>query len=467
MRSYRPEEHFDDDGRLVPELAALAPEARPADGRQPARQRRPPAASPLDAPRLRRLRGRRRQRRAPSAPSRRGGSASCCATCIRDNAEHANFRLFCPDETNSNRLGAVFEVEDRCLHGRRARSDEHVSPDGRVMEVLCEHNCQGWLEGYLLTGRHGLFATYEAFAMVSASMAIQHAKWLEEPATLDVAAAGRLAERAADLDLLAQRPQRVQPPGPGAHRHDDLQARRGRPRLLAARRELPALGRRPLPAQPRLRQPDRDRQAAAAAVPRHRRRRAEHCAPRRLASGTGRAPTPTADPDVVLACAGDIPTLETLAAAWLLREHVPELTVRVVNVVDLMALFPPEAHPHGMTRRAVRRALHGATTEVVFAFHGYAARDAPAHPRAPAPRPLPRPRLHRAGDDDDPVRHGRAQRDEPLPPGARGAATAPGATRTAPTRCETTARRCSTATTTYVREHLEDMPEIRDWTWAG
>ena len=125
------------------------------------------------------------------------------------------------------------------------------------MEVLSEHNCQGWLEGYLLSGRHGLFATYEAFAMVSASMAIQHTKWLEEMRRLGVARAGRLAQRPPHLDLLAQRPQRLQPSGAGLDRHDAQPARRGRPHLLPARRQQPAQRRRPLPAQPRLRQPDR------------------------------------------------------------------------------------------------------------------------------------------------------------------------------------------------------------------
>ena len=107
------------------------------------------------------------------------------------NATAANFRLFCPDETNSNRLGAVFDVENRCWPERRIDSDDHLAPDGRVMEVLSEHLCQGWLEGYLLTGRHGLFATYEAFAMVSASMLVQHAKWLDHANRLRLAAAGR------------------------------------------------------------------------------------------------------------------------------------------------------------------------------------------------------------------------------------------------------------------------------------
>ena len=198
------------------------PGRREADGRRRATPTAAAAWSPLEIPDPARLRARGAAARAAS----RAESTRRLGELLRDvysaNAGAANFRLFCPDETNSNRLGAVFEVEDRCLMdaapGRRAR----LAPTGRVMEVLSEHNCQGWLEGYLLSGRHGLFATYEAFAMVSASMAIQHTKWLEEGRRLRVAGAGRLAQRAAHLDLLAQRPQRLQPPGPGADRHDDL-----------------------------------------------------------------------------------------------------------------------------------------------------------------------------------------------------------------------------------------------------
>ena len=120
------------------------------------------------------------------------------------NAEQQNFRLFCPDETNSNRLGNVFEVENRCLMEPMITIDDHLSPDGRVMEVLSEHLCHGWLEGYLLTGRHGLFATYEAFAMVSASMTVQHAKWLEKSAHPSLAHTHRVPQHLLDLDLLAQ-----------------------------------------------------------------------------------------------------------------------------------------------------------------------------------------------------------------------------------------------------------------------
>ena len=202
---------------------------------------------------------------------------------LADN--RGRFRLFCPDETNSNRLGAVFEVEDRCLMDARP-DDDHVSTEGRVMEVLSEHLCQGWLEGYSLTGRHGLFATYEAFAMVSASMAIQHAKWLEAAEELRVAPPGAVAEHAPDLDLLAQRPQRLQPSGPRPDRHDDLAARKRRPRLPATRRQHPALGRRALLRLHRLRQPDRRRQAGSSAVPRSR-RSAPPCGSRRFDLGLG------------------------------------------------------------------------------------------------------------------------------------------------------------------------------------
>ena len=177
MRSYRPEELFDENGRLDPDIAALAPAgerrmgANPQanGGRNPHHLRVPDwradgieVAGPGD----------------PYAEStRRFGEM--LRDIYRANAELADFRLFCPDETNSNRLGAVFEATDRCLVERTVAGDDHVSADGRVMEVLSEHLCHGWLEGYTLTGRHGLFASYEAFAMVSASMTVQHTKWLE------------------------------------------------------------------------------------------------------------------------------------------------------------------------------------------------------------------------------------------------------------------------------------------------
>ena len=249
-------------------------------------------------------------------------------------------------------------------------SDEHVSPHGRVMEVLSEHNCQGWLEGYLLTGRHGLFATYEAFAMVSASMAIQHAKWLQHGARAGVARAGRVAQRAADLDLLAQRQQRLQPPGAGPDRHDDLDERH------VVRVYLPPDANCLLwTADHCLRSRDYvnlvviDKQPELQYLDIEAAR--EHCARGAgewewAGNAIGRE-----ESDVVLACIGDVPTQETIAAAALLREHVPELRFRVVNVVDLMAIAPADVHPHGMSRERFE-ALFGETTDVVCAFHGYA-----------------------------------------------------------------------------------------------
>ena len=187
---------------------------------------------------------------------------------LRDiyTANPDSFRLFCPDETNSNRLGAVFEVSDRCWAERVTDGDVKISRNGRVMEVLSEHNCHGWLEGYTLTGRHGMFATYEAFAMVSASQTIQHFKWLEEAAHLAVACACAQSQHPAHLDRVAQRPQRLLAPGARADPERDQPARRGRPGLPAAGRQLPPVRGRPRPQVTLLREPDRHRQAASATV---------------------------------------------------------------------------------------------------------------------------------------------------------------------------------------------------------
>src|SRR6185503_12217242 len=256
------------------------------------------------------------------------------------NRAAANFRLFCPDETHSNRLDDVFEVENRCSVLPSTDADDHVAPDGRVMEILSEHCCQGWLEGYLLTGRHGLFASYEAFAMVSASMTVQHAKWLQE--------AARLPWRApvASLNILLtstswrQDHNGFSHQGPGLI--DVMLSKKG----IVSRIYLPPDANCLLATADHCfrsrnyvnlividKQPQLQWLAIDAAI--------EHCARGasvwRWASNDG-----DAQPDVVLAAAGDIPTLEIVAAAWWLRHHAPELKVRVVNVVDLMTLFPSD-----------------------------------------------------------------------------------------------------------------------------
>src|SRR5512146_1179486 len=276
---------------------------------------------------------------------------STCRTRRRRarNRDAANFRFFCPDETNSNRLSAVFEVENRCFVGPRLDIDDHLAADGRVMEVLSEHLCEGWLEGYLLTGRHGLYVTYEAFAMVSASMTVQHAKWLEEALHLS------WREPVASLNILLTSTcwrndhNGFSHQGPGLI--DVVLSKRG----SVARIYLP---------------PDANSLLAVA----------DHCFRSRNYvnlividkqpqlqwlsmddaidharwgaatwdwAGTEEASDPSEEPDVILACAGDTPTLETIAAAWLLRGIAPEVDVGVVNVIDLMQLFHPELGSHG------------------------------------------------------------------------------------------------------------------------
>src|SRR5262249_45504147 len=257
-----------------------------------------------------------------------------------------NFRMTCPDETTSNRLGDVFEVENRCFVGRTIDIDDHVSPDGRVMEALSEHLCEGWLEGYLLTGRHGFYVTYEAFAMISASMTVQHTKWLEE--------AGRLSWRAPipSLNILLTSTcwrndhNGFSHQGPGLI--DVVLSKKG----TVTRIYLPPDANCLVSVADHCfrsrgyvnlividKQPQLQWLSAEEA--------AQHCA-RGASVWRWAGSAEGADPDVVLAAAGDIPTLETVAAAWLLRKHVPELRVRVVNVVNLASMFLPAAHPHGM-----------------------------------------------------------------------------------------------------------------------
>ncbi len=354
MRSYRPEE-------LLRRRRRARRRARRARARRAscawARSRTPTAAAllePLDLP-------------DPAAYALDGDAAGGRARGVHAPARRAAARRLRP-QRRAAQLPPLLSRRDelqparRRLRGREpllrdARpGDDHVSPHGRVMEVLCEHNCQGWLEGYLLTGRHGLFATYEAFAMVSASMAIQHAKWLQHGRELPWRAP------VASLNVLLTSTcwrndhNGFSHQGPGLIDTMISMSGERRARLPAAGRQLPAVGRRPLPAQPRLRQPDRHRQAARAAVPRHR-RGARALRARRVGTWdwAGNA-SGHDDADVVLACVGDVPDAGDVAAAALLREHVPELRFRVVNVVDLMALAPARRAP----ARHVRRPLRGA-----------------------------------------------------------------------------------------------------------
>ncbi|GEM_PF-1480845 len=285
------------------------------------------------------------------------------------NAADRNFRLFCPDETNSNRLGAVFEVEDRCWTLPITDDDDHLSPTGRVMEVLSEHLCHGWLEGYTLTGRRGLFATYEAFAMVSASMTVQHTKWLDASDDLG------WRRPVPSLNVLLTSTCWRNDHNGFSHQGPGLIDTVVSKKPDVARVYLPPDGNTLLSVtdhclrstnyvnlividkQPQLQW--LDMRAAR-----------EHCT-------RGYGPWAWAgtfggdDPDVVLACAGDVVTMETVAASELLRRMVPDLRVRLVNVVDLMTLLSANDHPHGMDLVSFNE-LFTPDRDVVFAFHGYA-----------------------------------------------------------------------------------------------
>jgi xylulose-5-phosphate/fructose-6-phosphate phosphoketolase len=459
MRSYRPTELFDEKGRLRPELAALAPTgtrrlgANPhANGGTQGRRLELPDfnAYAIEVP-------------APGAVRRE--STRQLGLLLRDvyRTNPKTFRLFCPDETNSNRLGAVFEVEDRCLVERTTPADEHVTPDGRVMEVLSEHNCEGWLEGYVLTGRHGLFATYEAFALIVASMATQHAKWLEACASLPWRPPVPSLNYLLTSTCWRNDHNGFSHQGPGFM--DTILSKKG----TVARIYLPPDANSLLSvADHALRSKNYvnliiiDKQPQLQWLSMEAAR--EHCA-RGASVWTWASTDEGRDPDVVLACAGDIPTLETLAAASWLRKNAPELRVRVVNVVDLMTLFSPREHPHGMPEERFVD-LFTRDTHVCFSFHGYAsAVHQLLHARPYASRfhvrgykeegttttPFDMVVLNETSRFDicmDAIRRSRRQ----LPNASK---------------LTEECRSILSKHRTYVRERFEDLPEIRDWTWRN
>lgn len=280
-----------------------------------------------------------------------------------------SFRVFCPDETNSNRIGEVFEVSDRGFMEHLIPEDVKISPQGRVMEVLSEHNCHGWLEAYTLTGRHGLFATYEAFAMVSASMTIQHGKWLEEARDLD------WREPVPSLNILLTSTCWRNDHNGFSHQGPGLIQNVITKRGEVARVYLPPdancllsvadhcftsdnyLNLIVIDKQPQLQYLTMDEAI-------------EHCTRGASVWDWAGNNDGSSDPDIVLACAGDVVTMETIAAADILKQKAPHLKIRVVNVVDLMTLHRPKDHPHGMSDLQFRE-LFTDTVDVVFAFHGY------------------------------------------------------------------------------------------------
>jgi len=461
MRSYRPDELFDDAGALRPELAALAPDGARRMGSNPHANGGLLLAS-LQLPDIRDY--------AVDVP--RPGTAQASATrvmgtLLRDvmklNREAGNFRVFGPDETASNRLSALFEATERTWVAERRPDDDHLAPDGRVMEILSEHLCQGWLEGYLLTGRHGVFSCYEAFVHIVDSMFNQHAKWLK--------VSREIAWRRPIASLNYLLTSHVWRQDHNGFSHQDpgfidhvvnkkanvirvylppdantllcvtdccLRSRDLVNVIVAGKNEQPQwLG-------------------IDAAI--------EHCR-----TGLGVWDWASSDrggePDVVMACAGDVPTIETLAAVDLLRALAPELRVRVINIVDLMTLQPQSEHPHGLSDEAFD-ALFTRDKPVIFAYHGY-------------PWLIHRLTYRRTNHDN---LHVRGYKEE-------GTTTTPfdmvvlndldrfHLVMDVANRVPKLARRADDLThrmrekrsehKRYILRHGEDMPEIRDWQWSA
>ena len=366
LRSYEPERRFDARGRLVAELAELAPEG-------PRRMGANPHANgglllrDLALPDFRGYAVAVAQPGAIDAEATRV-QGELIRDVLRANADARNFRIFSPDETASNRWTAVFEATDRCSTAEILPGDEHVSPDGRVMEMLSEHQCEGWLEGYLLTGRHGIFNCYEAFIHIVDSMFNQHAKWLE--------VSRRIAWRRpiASLNYLLTSHVWRQDHNGFSHQDPGFIDHVVNKKANVVRVYLP---------------PDANTLLSVT----------DHCLRSRNYVNVivaGKQPAPQwldmdaairhctagigiwewasndngAEPDVVMACAGDVPTMETLAAVSILRANFPALRVRVINVVDLMKLQPASEHPHGLPDEAFD-ILFTRERPIIFAFHGY------------------------------------------------------------------------------------------------
>jgi xylulose-5-phosphate/fructose-6-phosphate phosphoketolase len=366
MKSYKPEELFDANGRLRPELAALAPRGT----RRMSANRHANGGVLLRALRLPDFRDYAVEVPAPGAVI--AESTRVMGAFLRDvmklNLEARNFRLFSPDENNSNRWQDALDVTDRTWVADTHPGDDHLAPDGRVMEMLSEHQCQGWLEGYLLTGRHGFFSCYEAFIHIVDSMFNQHAKWLKVcndiPWRRPIASLNYLLsshvwrqdhngfshQDPGFIDHVVNKKAEVVrvylPPDANCLLAvtDHCLRSRNHVNVIVA-------GKQPAPQWLTMQQ----------AI--------THCA-----AGLGIWEWASNDrgdePDVVMACCGDVPTLETLAAVDLLRQHAPDLKVRVLNVVNLMRLQPPSEHPHGLADYDFD-ALFTTDKPIIFAFHGY------------------------------------------------------------------------------------------------
>jgi xylulose-5-phosphate/fructose-6-phosphate phosphoketolase len=459
MESYRPSEHFDQSGRLIPELQELAPCGDRRMGANPS-VNGGRVLTALDLPEFTQY--------ALDVPA----PGQVVAEAPRKLGEFfrdvimlnpKNFRLFCPDETNSNRLNAVFEATARCSVEETVSIDDHVSPEGRVVEVLSEHCCQGWLEGYLLSGRHGVWASYEAFAQVVDSMLTQHAKWLEECrnfpwrkpiASLNVFLTSHawrndhngFSHQAPGFvdNALARRSEVIRvyyPPDSNCllSVFDHCLRSRNYVNIVTCGKQL-------------------ELQWLNMNLAR------EHCSQgvsvwKFATNESGN------EPDVILACAGDVPTLETCAASWLLQKYVPDIKVRVVNLVDLSVLMSPNDHPHGMDDISFE-AIFTKDVPVIFAFHGYRwvihpmvhgrANESRFHVRGFMDRGTTTTpfdmvvlnkmsRFHLATDALKYIKRQRSRVSDVI---------------------DMFSRKLSEHHA-YIRQHLQDMPEIRNWRWTA
>ncbi len=460
MRSYRPEELFDDTGQPFDDIISWLPQGDRRMGSNPHANGGVLLES-LSLPDIREFGVAIEREGSPSSePTRVLGG--WLRELIRANETQHNFRLFGPDETASNRLDAVYEVTDKVWQGERRDVDEHLAPSGRVMEILSEHTCQGWLEGYLLTGRHGLFSCYEAFIHLVDSMFNQHAKWLKVTNGLD------WRRDVSSLNYLLTSHVWRQDHNGFSHQDPGFIDHVINKKADVIRVYLP---------------PDANCLLSVA----------DHCLRSRNYVNvivTGKQPAPTwlgideamlhcargigvwewasndgGDPEVVLGCAGDVPTLEVLAATSILRDRLPDLRVRVINVVDLMRLQDENEHPHGLADHAYD-ALFPTDTPVIFAYHGY-------------PTLIHRLTYRRANHA---YIHVRGYKEE-------GTTTTPFdmlvlndmdrfhlvidvidrvpglARRAASLRQDMLDMR--TKHSAWIREHGDDLPEVRDWTWPG